>query len=71
MSKTKILYIIHAEYQGKEAVFDLDGNILEGEMPKKQTKLIEAWIEIHGEDLQANWKLLQSGMDSFRISPLQ
>ena len=40
-------------------------------MPKKQTKLIEAWIEIHGEDLQANWKLLQSGMDSFRISPLQ
>ena len=62
---------IHAEYQGKEAVFDLDGNILEGEMPKKQTKLIEAWIELRREDLQANWKLLQSGMDSFRISPLQ
>ncbi len=62
---------IHAEYQGKEAVFDLEGNILEGVFPQKQTKLIEAWIAIRGDDLQANWNLLQKGMDSFKIPPLQ
>ena len=62
---------IHVEYQGNEAVIDLDGNVIEGNIPRKQSKLVGAWIEIHREDLEANWKLLQSGMDSFRIPPLQ
>lgn len=62
---------IHAEYQGKEAVFDLEGIIIEGEIPQKQSKLIVAWIEIHSEELREDWKLLQNGMDSFRIPPLQ
>ncbi len=32
----------HAYYQGRNAVFDMDGNMLEGEMPRAQTKLIAA-----------------------------
>ena len=62
---------IHAEYGDHEAVFDLDGNRLEGELPKKKERLVEAWIEIHHEELSANWKLLQSGEQFFKISPLQ
>ena len=33
----------HAYYQGKEAVFDMDGNLTDGEMPNRQRKLIGAW----------------------------
>ena len=62
---------IHAEYQGKEAVFDLEGNLLEGSFPKKQQKYVVAWIAIHEEDLMANWELLKSGQQSFRIPPLR
>jgi hypothetical protein len=62
---------IHAEYQGKEAVFDLEGNLLEGEIPNKQKKYVVAWIDIHEEDLKANWKLLQEGQGYFKIQPLQ
>jgi hypothetical protein len=62
---------IHAEYQGKEAVFDLEGNLLEGEIPNKQRKYVVAWIDIHEEDLLANWKLLQEGQGYFKIQPLQ
>ncbi len=48
---------IHAEYQGNLAVFAIDtGEILSGELPRKQTRLVEAWIEIHKEELLANWK---------------
>jgi hypothetical protein len=63
--------LIHAEYQGTEAVFDLEGNLLEGEIPNKQRKYVVAWIDIHEEDLKANWKLLQEGQGYFKIQPLQ
>lgn len=39
---------IHAEYQDDEAVFSiLDGEILSGTLPRKQTRLVQAWIELH------------------------
>lgn len=62
---------IHAQYQDDNAVFSLDGEMIEGTMPNKQRKLIVAWMEIHQEDLQANWSLLQAGQEFFRIAPLQ
>lgn len=62
---------IHAEYAGDEIVIALDGTILEGTIPKGKLKLLEAWMEIHHEDLEANWKLLSNGEQFFRIDPLR
>lgn len=62
---------IHAEYSGDEIVVALDGTVLEGEIPRNKLKLLEAWIEIHREDLEANWKLLSNGEQFFRIDPLK
>jgi len=62
---------IHAEYQEYEAVVSLDGKILSGELPPKKMKLVQAWLEIHNEDLQANWKLLSEGKEYFKIDPLK
>ena len=62
---------IHAEYSGEEIVVALDGEILEGTIPAGKRKLLEAWMEIHKEDLAANWKLLSSGEQYFRIDPLK
>ena len=62
---------IHAEYQGQEMVISLDGEILEGSLPSKKTKLVLAWIEIHNEELVANWQLLSEGEEYFKIDPLR
>ena len=62
---------IHAEYSGEEIVVALDGSILEGAFPKGKLKLLEAWIEIHKDELEANWKLLSNGEQFFRIDPLK
>lgn len=61
----------HAEYGEDEAVFDFDGNVIEGRMPKRQKKLISAWAEIHRDELEANWKLLSEGEPFFKIDPLR
>jgi hypothetical protein len=62
---------IHAEFQGEKAVFSLAGELLEGNLPNKKRKLVEAWISIHEDDLKANWGLLIEGQQSFKIPPLQ
>ena len=62
---------IHAEYSGDEVVVSIEGEILEGAIPKNKMKLLEAWMEIHREELMADWELLASGEQHFRIDPLK
>ena len=53
-----------------EAVFDLTGEILAGDFPKKQAAYVKAWCLLHEEELQANWKLAKNGEEVYRIEPL-
>ncbi|MBQ9020201.1 DUF4160 domain-containing protein [Candidatus Saccharibacteria bacterium] len=62
---------IHVSYQGKEATFSLDGEIIEGELPKKQIKLVSAWCILHEPELKANWELSRQKEELFRIEPLK
>lgn len=62
---------IHATYSGKEIVMSLEGEILEGNLPKNKQKLLEAWIVLHEEELKANWEILLEGNEFFRIEPLR
>ena len=62
---------IHAEYQGEEAVVSLDGDVLEGSIPKKKQSLVIAWVNIHYDELLANWDLLEKGEKTFTIEPLK
>lgn len=60
----------HASYQGHEATFSFDGERIEGELPKKQERLIAAWADIHQDELIANWELLKGDTTPIRINPL-
>ena len=51
----------HAVYQEANAVFALDPIECIGELPRTQQRLVEAWAEIHREELLQDWALLQSG----------
>lgn len=62
---------IHASFSGHEIVIDLTGNVIEGDIPKGKMKLLLAWIEIHQDELEANWRLLCDGEPAFKIEPLK
>ena len=63
---------IHVRYQGMKASIALeDGRVLDGNIPPKQLKLVQAWIEIHREELLIDWELALAGDEPFRIPPLQ
>ena len=63
---------IHAEYQGEHAVIEIpSGTVLEGGIKPNKMKLIQAWIEIHQEDLLADWSLAIAGEAVLKIDPLK
>jgi hypothetical protein len=63
---------LHAEYGEHHATIGIeDGAILGGSLPPAKMKLVEAWIEIHKEDLLADWRLAVSGEPVFKIEPLR
>lgn len=63
---------IHVRYQEQEAVISIpDGSLLEGQIKNNKMKLVQAWIEIHQEELLANWELASNGEAIFRIDPLR
>lgn len=61
----------HASYQEHNAVFDLEGRMIQGSMPRRQQRLIVAWAEIHKEELIANWELAMNEEPLFKIRPLK
>ncbi|HDL64075.1 MAG TPA: DUF4160 domain-containing protein [Proteobacteria bacterium] len=63
---------IHAEYGEYQASIAIDdGDVLGGNLPRSKMKLVQAWIEIHREDLLADWKLAVAGEPIFKIDPLK
>jgi hypothetical protein len=55
-----------------EAVFQIpDGELLEGILPNKQYKLVQAWMVLHADELMADWKLAISGSTPYKIEPLK
>lgn len=63
---------IHVSYADKEAVLQIpEGNLLEGSLPANKMRLMLAWIEIHQEELMADWDLASKGELVFRIDPLK
>lgn len=63
---------IHAEFQGEVIVFAIeDGSVLDGSLPNSKRKLVEAWIEIHRDELLADWQLAVEGETVFKIKGLE
>ncbi len=63
---------VHVTYQDFKATFAIqEGCIIQGEMPSKQRKMVEVWIEIHKEELMADWSLAVTGQEIFKIDPLR
>jgi hypothetical protein len=63
---------IHAKFQNEEAVIAIpNGEVLEGSLPPGKLKMVLAWVEIHQDELMADWELAVNGQQPFKIEPLR
>ncbi|MBK9255149.1 MAG: DUF4160 domain-containing protein [Saprospiraceae bacterium] len=62
----------HAVYNEFEALMSIEsGEIMQGDIPKKQLRLVQAWTELYREELLKNFALLSSENPSYiKINPL-
>ena len=62
----------HAEYQGQQATFTFDGEVLAGILGSRTARrLIKEWATTHRPELEANWNRLKAGEPLERIAPLE
>jgi hypothetical protein len=61
----------HAYYQDAVAVFSIDPiEAIDGRLPRRQTRLVQAWAELHRDELLADWARLLEGRLPEPIDPL-
>ena len=62
----------HVRYAEFTASIDIGtAHVLEGEIPLRQLRLVQAWVEIHRDELMADWSLAAEGNTPFKIEPLK
>jgi hypothetical protein len=62
----------HAYYGEHVAVFSINpADLIAGDLPRSQRRLVEAWAELHQAELTADWERLQAGRPALPIAPLQ
>jgi hypothetical protein len=63
---------VHVQYSDDEAVISIpDGLLMEGDLRTAKLKLVQAWIEIHRDELMVDWNLAVNGQQVFKIEPLK
>lgn len=62
---------IHARYAPHEASVRIDDvEVLAGNLARRQLRLVHAWIELHRDELMADWDLAAAGEMPYKIDPL-
>ncbi|RIK33649.1 MAG: DUF4160 domain-containing protein [Chloroflexi bacterium] len=62
----------HAYYQDMVASYRItEVELLRGQLPTRQNRLVEAWAELHKDELLANWQRVQNDQLPVRIAPLR
>ncbi len=62
----------HITYQGVTISYSIEPiEPIRGELPTKQRRFIEAWVELHQAELLENWQRLSKGQVPKKISPLE
>ncbi len=62
----------HAYHGEHSAVFAISPvELLAGSLPPRERRLVEAWGELHAEELSQDWSLLQGGRLPQPIAPLR
>ena len=61
-----------ATYGGAEIIVSIeDLDVLEGNIPSKQLKMLLGWAAFHQEELRENWELAREKQELFAIEPLR
>lgn len=62
---------IHVKYNEYEMSMTINCKFLNGNIPKKQRRLVEAWIELHKDEIRKSWDAYNSDGQIIKIKGLE
>ncbi|MDR1187497.1 MAG: DUF4160 domain-containing protein [Bifidobacteriaceae bacterium] len=62
---------VHAYDGEREAAVGANGELLAGELPIKQLRMVQAWLAIHEDELREAWARTLRHQPPGRIDPLR
>ena len=61
----------HAWYGEYKIIVSINDGVVKGEMPGRALRMILEWLDLHREELLADWEKAQSGYPLDKIEPLK
>ena len=61
-------HVRHAEHRARIAIST--GDVLDGSLPTRATRLVGEWTRLHRDELEENWRLAQDLLPLQAIEPL-
>jgi hypothetical protein len=61
----------HAKYQDQEITVEVETGLVQGQMGRKATSLIQEWRMLHQAELMEDWEFARQKRALHRIEPLE
>ena len=60
----------HVRYNEYRAVIDIKNGTITGTLPRRALNLVYDWLDLHRDELLANWERMENGSEMQDIAPL-
>ena len=60
----------HVRYNDYRATIDIQTGEVEGRLPRRVLNMVYEWLDLHKEELIANWQRMEKGEMMVEIKPL-
>ena len=58
------------KYQGYEATIDIATGTVKGQLPRRALNMVFEWLDLHRDELMANWHKMENAEPLDKIKPL-
>ena len=60
----------HVRYNDYRAVIDIQTGDVEGRLPRRVLNMVYEWLDLHKDELMANWERIERSETIIEIKPL-
>jgi len=60
----------HVNYQGYDAIIEIENGTVTGQIPRRALKMIYEWLDLHKDELMNNWEKMTLRKPLSKIEPL-
>lgn len=61
----------HVNYQGYNAMIEIETGTISGEFPRRPLKLVHEWLDLNKQELLDNWQKMLERKPLNKIQPLK